>query len=85
MGSQKGEIAVVEFQGNGGYRAFGPIKGTWKSEGLVDPEQLGRWRSRGQEEKGQRGDSVLGLRGSIRIQEVLGLERGVEDTQGLRV
>lgn len=40
----------MEFQGNGGYRAFGPIKGTWKSEGLVDPEQLGRWRSRGQKE-----------------------------------
>lgn len=40
----------MEFQGNGGYRVFGPIKGTWKSEGLVDPEQLGRWRSRGQKE-----------------------------------
>lgn len=41
---------VVEFQENGSYRAIGPIKGTWKSEGLVDPEQLGRWGSKGQGE-----------------------------------
>lgn len=45
-----GKIVVVEFQENGGYRAIGPIKGTWKSEGLVDPEQLGRWGSKGQGE-----------------------------------
>ena len=36
---------VVEFQKNGGYRAIRPIKGTWKCEGLVELEQLGRWKS----------------------------------------
>lgn len=33
---------------------FGPIKGTWKSEGLVEPEPLGRSGSKGQgEPKGE--------------------------------
>lgn len=38
----------MEFQKNGNDRAIRPIKpikGTWKCEGLVDSEKLGRWKS----------------------------------------